>query len=576
MNALYQRLKEISKDDFESLMDQLLQAKYPTADVTRVEGTGGDEGIDNFQGNLSDKPAVWQCKHFPNRLHHSQRRQVSKSIKSAFKNRTPRLWVLCVPITLRTKEHNWFQDSIKLQYEKKHPGTTVQLMQASHIVKDLLHFKTIRDAFFPDAVSDIVKLKTLVTNTEKLNLAEREIKMSQYAEQFLEDIKSLDGRFKYEVNIGSEHAPALRREPGLVMASKKGERLTSVFARDIDAIRLDPIRFRLRVRASGADKLREAVETGRPQTILPDEIVGFNSESQLVKFFSQGFEQTEIMVAPQVPDPTRRIPLRLVFGTGAYAKEIRYLPFIQEYFGTREITLRSDTTLPIEIRLTFPLSAEATTLRLDAEATMTIRPIFDATDICALQQVLRFIGALKKSPFIEVFSIEFGSSIMREEVPFPTELDFNEGLLEVIESAAIVSKHFGVALKMPASINNKDLETLAELKRIATGEWFEANTITASLVKDNILQEQVLAFLDGPPGVFGMQEPSDREFQLFGTVINVGRPFFECQHVTVADVTDTRERYVAAAPGESISIVLNCVGKCRFTSGKQRGVSGDG
>lgn len=52
MNSLYQRLKELSKDDFEALIDQLLQAKYPGAGITLVDGTGGDEGIDNFQGIL--------------------------------------------------------------------------------------------------------------------------------------------------------------------------------------------------------------------------------------------------------------------------------------------------------------------------------------------------------------------------------------------------------------------------------------------------------------------------------------------------------------------------------------------
>jgi hypothetical protein len=272
-------------------------------------------------------------------------------------------------------------------------------------------------------------------------------------------------------------------------------------------------------------------------------------------------------MAPQVPDPTRLVPLRLLFGTGADAKEIQYLPFRQEYFGKREITLRSETALPIEIRLT---------LRPGEEAAMTIRPIFDAADVCALQQVLQFITALKNSPFIEVFSVEFGGSILRGEVPFPTELDFDEGLLEVIDNAAIVSKRFGVALKMPAKIDDKDLETLVELKRIATGEWFEANTITSSLTKDNAFQAQQLAFLDGPPVAFGMQALSDREFQLFGTSINAGRPSFECEQVTFANLTDTRKRYVAAAPGESVSIVLNCVGECRFISSEQSSVLGSG
>jgi hypothetical protein len=93
-------------------IDQLLQAKYPTAGITLVEGTGGDQGIDNFQGLLADAPAVWQHKHFPNRIHEPQRRQVMKSIKAAFKNRTPRLWVLCVrrhESLFPSRKEPWYQ-----------------------------------------------------------------------------------------------------------------------------------------------------------------------------------------------------------------------------------------------------------------------------------------------------------------------------------------------------------------------------------------------------------------------------------------------------------------------------------
>jgi len=106
----------MSKDDFEALIDQLLQAKYPGAGITLVDGTGGDEGIDNFQGILEDGPAVWQHKHFPNRIQEAQRKQVMKSIKAAFESRTPRIWVLCVPIKLRINEQNLFQQSVKLPY----------------------------------------------------------------------------------------------------------------------------------------------------------------------------------------------------------------------------------------------------------------------------------------------------------------------------------------------------------------------------------------------------------------------------------------------------------------------------
>jgi hypothetical protein len=558
MNSLYQRLKEMSKDDFESLVDQLLQAKYPSANITRVDGAGGDEGIDNFQGDLSDGPAVWQDKHFPNRVQKAQRKQIVKSIKAAFKNRTPRHWVLCLPINLRTNEHNWFQSSIKSPYEKKYRGTTVELFQASHIIKELLHFKTVCEAFFPDAVSNIAKLKTLVTNSENLDLTGRASITAEYARQYLVAIKNLDSRFDYEVSIGGERAPAPLREPGQLFTVRQGDLLTRVFARDVDAIRLDPIKLQIRLRKAAADKIREAIETGRPQELSADEVVGIESESPLIKFLNQGLERSGIRVAPQVPNPTRLIPLRLVFGKGADAKEIQYLPVRQAYFGHREVTLRSDTPLPIEVQLTLQASAD---VKID------IRPIFEGANVRDLQHVLQCIGALKLSPFIEVFSVEFGVPIMAGQAPFPTGADVEEAVMDIINDAAIVSKRFGVAIKMPAKLNDEDLQALVELKRIATGESFEAGTITTSLTKAEALNGQVLATLDGPPITIRVEPQSDLPtFHLFGSSIEAGRPIFECEKVAAQNIADVRERYIAAAPGESISVVWNCLGVCRFIS----------
>jgi hypothetical protein len=59
------RLREMSASDFESLIQALLSYQYPGAGITRVDGSGGDEGIDSFAGNLADGPSVWQCKHLP-------------------------------------------------------------------------------------------------------------------------------------------------------------------------------------------------------------------------------------------------------------------------------------------------------------------------------------------------------------------------------------------------------------------------------------------------------------------------------------------------------------------------------
>ncbi|MGA9644760.1 MAG: hypothetical protein WBQ76_02395, partial [Candidatus Korobacteraceae bacterium] len=535
---------------------------YPLANIMRVDGTGGDEGIDNFQGNLSDGPGVWQDKHFPNRIQKAQRKQILKSIKAAFKARTPRHWVLCVPINLRTTEHNWFQNSVKSAYERKHPGTTIDLMQASHIVRDLFHFKTVREAFFPDAVSDIAKLKALVMNTDALSVDECGTITAEYAQQYLINMKALDPRCHYELSIGGERAPKPNPEPGLLLAFRRGDLLTRVFARDIDAIRLDPITFQLKLQPSAGEKIRQAAETGRPQILLPGEVLSISSESPLMAFLNRDLRQPGMEIVPQVPDPTKLIPLRFVFGQGSDVKEINYLPFRQEYVGQREVTLRSCSQLPVEVRMIF---------HLDKGATINIAPVFTGANVCNLQHVIDCMTTLKVSPFIEVSSVEFGVPILAGEVPFSAATGIEPGLLDVITDAALISKHFGVALKLPDKITDDDLQALLELKRIATGEVFDVEKIHFSFAKDGDEKVDVIMASGPSPGSLLVVPNSDLDpVAVFGVAIKVGRPIFQCERVTLDDVPEAQRRYMAAKPGGEFPVTWKCLGKCRFISGQAR------
>lgn len=558
MTALYQRLKELSEEEFESLLDQLLQAKYPSAGIMRVDGTGGDEGIDNFQGNLTDGPAVWQHKRFANRIHKAQRKQVLKAVAAAFKGRTPRHWVLCVPINLRTTEHNWFQQSAKMPYERRHPGSTIELMQASHIVKDLLHFKTVCDAFFPDAVSDVAELKALVMNTESLSVNDRGKVAAEYARQYLVSMKALDPRCTYDVSIGGEQAPTFKPEPGLLMTFRRGELLTRVFARDLEAIRLDPIGFQLKVQPSAAEKIRQAAETGRPQTLLADEVLGIRSESPLFAFASKGLNRSEITIQPQVPEPAKLVPLRFVFGQRSDAKEIPYLPFKQKYVGQKEVTLTSCGQLPLDMCIK---------LHLDEGATIQITPMFTAANVCDLQHLLDCLRILKVSPFIEVSSVEFGVPILSGPCASPVAPVIEDRFYGVISDLALISRHFGVELKLPTKITDADLHAVLELRRVATGEMFDVETLDGTLVKEEGPQEQVVMAFGTSAGAIVFQPQSDPDpVELFGVAINIGRPVFKCEEASLANPGDVKRRYAATRPGEVVPITWKCRGKCRFIS----------
>jgi hypothetical protein len=65
MAGLEQQLRELSKERFESFVHQYLVANYPNAGIQRVDGIGGDTGIDSFSGTLASGPTIWQSKQIP-------------------------------------------------------------------------------------------------------------------------------------------------------------------------------------------------------------------------------------------------------------------------------------------------------------------------------------------------------------------------------------------------------------------------------------------------------------------------------------------------------------------------------
>ena len=145
MNALYQRLKELDRDSFERLCFHLLKERHPGADVKRVEGAAGDEGADTFTGELASGPIVWQAKAFPNGVGKSQKGQVRDSLKRAVAKLKPRHWVLCLSIDMDIRAHRWWEKLKKSNANRLQLG----LWQASDIIAELAHRKTICELFFP-------------------------------------------------------------------------------------------------------------------------------------------------------------------------------------------------------------------------------------------------------------------------------------------------------------------------------------------------------------------------------------------------------------------------------------------
>ena len=170
MDSLYQRLKEMDPDTFQRFCFQLLKERHPGQELRHVEGASGDEGLDLFAGELSGKPVIWQCKAFPNGVGKSQKDQIRKSLRTALKHFSPSYWILCLSVDLDTKTSSWFEN-LKKSYESK---VRIGKMFASDIVNELLHRRTLRNHFFPNASLDVIELKRLAARTGDMSAEELE------------------------------------------------------------------------------------------------------------------------------------------------------------------------------------------------------------------------------------------------------------------------------------------------------------------------------------------------------------------------------------------------------------------
>jgi len=132
----------------------------------------------------------------------------------------------------------------------------------------------------------------------------------------------------------------------------------------------------------------------------------------------------------------------------------------------------------------------------------------------------------------------------------------------------MVSDRFNELIRLPAQISDPDLEALVQLSRIATGEEFEADTISVTMRKDKSLQDGVLSDSHKWLAPLRFEPQSNAEpIEIFGAKVRVGRPIFECAKVEIEEPSKTRERYLAATDGDSVPIVWRCLEKCRFYYG---------
>jgi hypothetical protein len=500
---------------FQQFCFQLMAEKYPSANVRYVEGASGDEGLDLFCGDLACGPTIWQCKCFQAALvGKSHKGQIKKSLRDADKSSSPRRWVLCLNIDFDTKAHRWFQ---RLQSSYAAKGLTIELVQGSDIVRELIFRHTLRNHYFPDAeLLDLVR--ELIGSSERLTENELEMIPGERVEQYIERLRAKDPRFDYDVTFGGDRGPGVfppPAEPGLVAAITDGRKTIKAYVRDGQALSLDPVGLSITLAGSGVEKMESLVRTGQPQQFDAEEIHDFKATIPLLSHLGLVPGDFALSVGPLSPGQPE--PLRLSFVGEKDRVTYEMLDFHLMRAGTEEmeISTRNDD-LPFELRFAF-----STVTKAASKCKVHLKKRFAGKDVLQVRKAVEALRILEAGGEIEFYSLKHEKALGVLRVPpFGFGIPLQSAVW--IDMLATICEKFRVSIKLPEQgpISQEEHESVRLLYALATGGTLPMDDISMTLVK-SVENSKMLPDLVRNPSNLALVYPS-ATFKLFGTEIHLG------------------------------------------------------
>lgn len=469
MHPLYQRLKELDPDTFEKLCFHLVKARFPGIEIRHVDGAAGDEGLDLFFGLLDAGPTIWQCKSFPSGVKEHQKDQIRASLRRTLKH-GPRRWVLCLSVDMDAGVLRWFQ-GLQTSYAGR---VEIGLMQACDIVQELFYRSTIRETFFPHAVLDLAAFLETVTKTKRLSMEELSALNAENLDQYLKRLEAADARFAYGVTYRRNVGPAAtcRPQPGLIASISDGTKTVDVFARDVEALKLNPPKAQFTVTGSGVDKMKEVMRSGRVQVIGPEELLNYTTDFAFLLPPKEQLQGATLFIGPAAGGMPPR-PMRVTFGSGGDAVVYECIKFRGIRVGLEEAEFESSGTLPFRITLIVQFSGTGS---------VNFERHCAGSDIHAVQKFTRALKALYTSREFELYDLEKALTLLKMHLggDVPAWL---AGYDEFVNDAVRVADFYGADLRMPDKPTIEDLQSLSLLTHLIEGMPLTIDDLTCTLTK---------------------------------------------------------------------------------------------
>jgi hypothetical protein len=564
MDPLYQRLKELDSGTFEVLCFHILKEKYPGLELRHVEGSGGDEGLDVFEGQLFGRLAIWQCKSYPNGVRNAQREQIKNSLRTALKHFSVVHWILCISVDMDTKAHRWF-GKLQQSYASR---VKIGLFTASDIVHELIYRRSIRDHFFPGAAIDLAQLKRLILRTGEMTAEELGQVTDANAQDLIERMKERDARFNYQIVYDGDLGPPPPQneapEHGLVMSLSTGSKTIKVFARDVQALRSNPPTFQLPFKGAGVEKAVALWKTGVRQEFTSDELGPISTDFPLLtSFLKMGNPPARLLVTPPPSLTNTKRSMRVTFRKpGAQAIEFPLMLLAPSRMGAEEaefICTNQNLFFEVAVVLSLPID-------LQAHPTVTIRHrSYVGENVRHVKKFLDAIALLEAGGELEFFDLEaervfatIGGADLGEKTPA------ERGFRQIVTDLAQIAERFGVDVQLPSDMSDEDSESIVFLKTLSQGATLPIENISALLVKSEENRDLMPQMLTEAGGFLRIEHQRREPMpKLFGAAIDTG-PFALEAQVQVDDLAGFFPTFETAAIGDSIPISFRPMGPVRF------------
>ena len=506
MTELMQALRDLSRDGFELFVHHFLRVRYPTANVTKIAGDGGDQGIDSFSGTLGKGPAVWQAKHFTNGIGRSQRQQILSSLDTALAARSLSYWTLCLPVDLNVEQRSWFQEKVEATYGNQ---VKINLLQGSDFIEEVSRNVELRNSFFPNnLITAALKVRDIFLKTDGATIPELHDMIAMQRDVLVERYAKLDTRFIPQVNIGPG-SQLLPTHPGVILSKMSQDTRIDFIARDPIAYLSDPLKTKFTVSPQLASIVEEALDKGLPFTLPVGSVLSFKSSSPLLAELENLASGPEIRMTPNPPPEIRdqRLAVKMVSGA---AEEPVTLPFFELRvirFGRLEIELKSTQRCPVEVTVLITRNQLSDT---SWKITVNLQLNCNGSDARAASNAIRFIESIDQTNQFKVVGLENGQVLMWSISGISGAVPMAKGFADLVHRTAKVADYFNQTILIPRHITEEDLDNLKTLYHVASGDSFEIKTWEGHIIKEEIHREHV-AMMNAVP--FSLTRPPAKSME---------------------------------------------------------------